>query len=593
MRFRLNKQSLSKQLLLGFGLSLGTVGLATLLVNYHQIQIDLGKQVQERAQSITQSIEFSTEGLLELENKSILYRVVQNYATLPAVIEVAIVAPDGTVMAHSSRQLTNRSYYLLYPELMQQMEEASKTGLETSQRVMVNGRPALAQMLPFSSVMFGTAGQRGLAIAIVDLKQMQQEVERTFVTSTFTFLAGIVVILLLMATVIQRIVLHPLNALNEAVAHSKQTGIFTMPAVIPANEIRFLADTFDTVFRQLEAYDQLKVEIAQRQQVEATLRDSEARERNKSQELEAALQELKQTQSQLIQSEKMSSLGQLVAGVAHEINNPVNFIHGNVHHADQYTQDLLTLLKLYQMHYPMPVADIQNQVDTMDLEFLCADLPKLLTSMRVGAERIRKIVQSLRAFSRLDEAEIKNVDIHEGIDSTLMILHSRLKEAGHRPEIQVIKEYGNLPKIECYAGQLNQVFMNILSNAIEALDELHEQRSPTDAVVPSIITIKTKLLNQNWITIQIADNGPGMTEQVQTRLFDPFFTTKPVGKGTGMGMSISHQVITQRHHGSLQCISSPGNGTEFIIKIPASQTRATDEGTDAFPDRSNESVEIG
>jgi PAS domain S-box-containing protein len=284
--------------------------------------------------------------------------------------------------------------------------------------------------------------------------------------------------------------------------------------------------------------------------------------RTRAQALEQALRELQTTQTQMVQSEKMSSLGQLVAGVAHEINNPVNFIYGNLNHATSYTQDLLHLVRLYQQHYPSPASEIQAAADTIDLDFLLDDLPKLMTSMKVGAERIQKIVLALRNFSRMDEAEVKQVDIHEGIDSTLMILQSRLKGKAPRVDIEVIKRYGNLPRIECYPGQLNQVFMNVLSNAIDALEEVvMSDRTPT-------ICIQTEQMNRETITIRIADNGSGMTPTQQQRLFDPFFTTKPVGKGTGLGLSISYQIVVEKHSGTLTCTSAKGEGTEFCITIP-------------------------
>lgn len=306
-------------------------------------------------------------------------------------------------------------------------------------------------------------------------------------------------------------------------------------------------------------------DISERKQAEEALQKQAAA-------LEKTLLDLQQAQTQLIQTEKMSSLGQLVAGVAHEINNPVNFIHGNLTHIDNYTQDLLSFIQLYQEIYPETAPEIQDLSAEIDLDFLMEDLPKTLASMKVGTQRIREIVLTLRNFSRLDEAEMKFVNIHDGIDSTLLILQNRLKAKPEHPAIEIIKEYGNLPDIECYVGQLNQVFMNIFSNAIDALDNYNCQRTTAEINNNlSKITIRTQVINPHWVGISIRDNGPGMTESVKQKLFDPFFTTKPVGKGTGLGLSISYQIIVEKHRGKMKCISEPGKGAEFWIEIPIKQ----------------------
>jgi light-regulated signal transduction histidine kinase (bacteriophytochrome) len=291
-----------------------------------------------------------------------------------------------------------------------------------------------------------------------------------------------------------------------------------------------------------------------------------------AEQLAQALQNLQKAQTHLVQTEKMSSLGQLVAGVAHEINNPVNFICGNLTYVSNYATDLLSVLDLYQTHYPEPAAEICARAEAIDLEFLTTDLPKMLNSMQVGVDRIRQIVLSLRNFSRLDQADMKPVDIHEGIDSTLMILQHRLKGKLDNPAIRVLKDYGNLPLVECYAGQLNQVFMNVLSNAIDALEEQDEGRS-SDAIQdnPSTIRIQTEMPRDGWVAIRMADNGVGIPESIRRQLFDPFFTTKPVGKGTGLGLSISYQIVVEKHGGDLRCASTPGQGTEFTIEIPIQQ----------------------
>ncbi len=328
-------------------------------------------------------------------------------------------------------------------------------------------------------------------------------------------------------------------------------------------------------------WEPTEIEFAQQiaTQLSIALHQAEllAQTRKQSAELAHALQELRSAQTQLIQTEKMSSLGQLVAGIAHEINNPVNFIYGNLNHAVGYARDLLAVLDAYQQELAQPSASLCDRIDAVDLEFVREDFPKMLSSMQIGADRIRQIVLSLRTFSRLDEAEMKPVNIHEGLDSTLLILQHRLKPKAGTASIKISKNYSELPLVECYASQLNQVFMNVLSNAIDALEDYSDSFQTADSIgTYAEITICTRLMSAAdhsipRVVIRIIDNGPGISEVHQRRLFDPFFTTKPAGKGTGLGLSICYQIIVERHGGSLRCISHPGQGTEFWIEIPISQ----------------------
>lgn len=344
-----------------------------------------------------------------------------------------------------------------------------------------------------------------------------------------------------------------------------------------------------TVELQQAVCDRHSLDI-QYQTIQDQLEESEARlhalteaSAMQARQFSETLKQLRQNQAQIVQTEKMSSLGLLVAGVAHEINNPVNFIYGNLSHVEEYMKYLMHLLGLYRSHYPQPVGEILENTDEDELEFLLEDLPKILSSMKLGADRIQKIVLSLRNFSRMDEEGAKEVDIHEGIDSTLMILQNQLKAKGNHQEIQIIKNYGKLPLVQCLAGQINQVFMNLLTNAIDSLesrcandslesrctkDALAENQSLFASSSPPTIQIQTEMIDGSWIIIRITDNGLGIPESVRPVLFDPFFTTKPIGKGTGLGLSISYQIIAKRHHGVLDWTSVLGEETEFIIKLP-------------------------
>ncbi|HEY9819266.1 MAG TPA: ATP-binding protein [Candidatus Sericytochromatia bacterium] len=351
---------------------------------------------------------------------------------------------------------------------------------------------------------------------------------------------------------------------------------------IPRNLSKEQLEALRALGRQVISQLELRINLSKLERTVAKSQRVEKALHRKNQQLRQTLDQLRNTQSQLIQTEKMSSLGQLVAGVAHEINNPVNFIYGNLPHINRYVEELLDLLSLYQQHYPNPASPIQQKAEEIEVDFLAEDLLKILTSMKVGTERIHQIVLLLRNFSRLDQAEKKSVDIHEGIDSTLLLLQHRLKATAERPTIELIKEYGDLPPVQCFAGQLNQVFMNLLSNAVDALDSSQWSTTDNEQLITPSITIHTEMFSSkdgvtptveqptmDRVRICIADNGSGFPEDIKERIFDPFFTTKPVGQGTGLGLSISHQIV-HKHGGSFQCLSKPGQGTTFCIEIPIS-----------------------
>lgn len=331
-----------------------------------------------------------------------------------------------------------------------------------------------------------------------------------------------------------------------------------------------LLEAFDAVVSQYQQESEIEQFEIDLKQVELYQESCTATAKAEAQaaELDRAVGELKQTQAQLLHREKMSSLGALMASIVHEINNPVSFIYGNLSHAEIYIQDLLHLLRLYQEYCPHPCPEIQAQIDEMDLDFLVEDLPKVMSSMQMGSNRIREIVKSMGSFSRTDNSNMTRCDLHESIDSTVLILRNRLTSQINRRDIQVVKKYGKLPAVECYAGQINQVFMNLLTNAIDALDEA-AQNQP-DAVLK--ISISTELAGPDRVRVRIADTGAGMTVQIKEQMFEQFFTTKEIGKGTGLGLSIVYKILVENHRGTLRCESEPSKGTEFIIELPVQQT---------------------
>ncbi len=398
------------------------------------------------------------------------------------------------------------------------------------------------------TVTLGSLNEELKVVMLNPTAPLEQAEKRLFFTIKFLALIGGAIALFL-CFYFSRWLNRRIRILTNAMQQFAAGNLSIHIKIDSPDEIGILAEGFNAMAEQLTQRDR---------QIQHQL-----------EELNQTLKKLQETQAYLVQSEKMSSLGLMIAGIAHEINNPVNFIHGNLTYVKQYTDDLLQVINLYEAECPEISPEMQEEIAEIELDYLKDDLPKILQSMRGGTDRIRAIVLSLRNFSRLDEADLKAVNIHEGIDSTLLILQSRLHENSQRPEIAIIKEYAELPLVECYAGQLNQVFMNILANGIDALDKLSSQRSfEENQADPLWIEIATEVIPENWVNIIILDNGPGIPEELRSRIFDPFFTTKDVGKGTGLGLSISYQIVVEKHGGKLFCESSSDRGISFVISLP-------------------------
>ncbi|WP_414566339.1 MULTISPECIES: ATP-binding protein [unclassified Anabaena] len=401
--------------------------------------------------------------------------------------------------------------------------------------------------------------QTKLKIAVLKSVTETEQAERQlwFIVGSFGLLGSVLIVgVMFLGFGVTQSLSRRIQSLTQATQQLAQGNLTIRLPVDTQDEVGLLAQGFNQMTEQLK------------------LRDLQLYEQ--MQQLETTLRELHRTQNQMVQSEKMSALGQMVAGVAHEINNPINFIYGNLTHIEQYFQELLGLINYYQHDFDKSAQLLPDQLDEVDLDFISEDLQKILQSMTVGANRIRDIVLSLRNFSRLDEAEFKPADIHEGIDNTLMILQHRFKAKLDAPAIEVVKNYGQLPLVECYPGYLNQVFMNLLTNAIDALEESTQQKTPEERhTQPGQICISTQIIDEHQAQIVIADNGLGISETVRSRIFDPFFTTKPVGKGTGLGLSISYQIVTEKHNGKIWCDSTTGKGMKFVMKIPISQPQPT------------------
>ena len=394
-------------------------------------------------------------------------------------------------------------------------------------------------------------------------------------------------IALRLTLLLRRKTADPIVLLTQATAQIIEGNLEAKTAIESEDEIGSLAK----MFNQMTDYLKASHENLERNNIALESQNTELESKNI--QINQALEALQETQSQLIQTEKMSSLGQMVAGIAHEINNPVSFIHGNLPCMQEYTSDLIDLVRLYEQYYADDKAEIKAKKEEIELDFLLMDIPRTIVSMQTGTQRIRDIVLSLRNFSRLDESDMKQTTVAEGLESTLLILQSRLGIQAFRPAITLVKQYGDLPGIECYPGQLNQVFLNILSNAIDAVDSAshpeeinhksrkenskkNSEKNKPDWKPKIVITTDTQLTtnNEQQISIEIQDNGEGMDDYTMQSMFDPFFTTKPVGSGTGMGLSVSHKIVVDRHHGTIECVSTKGVGTTLRITLPCQQQSA-------------------